>query len=330
MGSASNLLRGLDGALAACGRRGARLLAFAIFAGLLLPPLAHALRWFITPNVVGLMTLVLLRIDLAAAFAHLRRPWPLLGLAAFVMLACPLIVWAAVRPLGLDAGIAAGMVIYATGCSVTSGAAFARMIGLDAELTLLGTLLTTLLVPLTAPPVAVALLGINLSLGIGALMARLALVVGLPLALSVLLRRALGPAALAARGPAIDGLVVVVLVLFGIGVMDGLTARALADPAWVAQAIGAAFAVDFGLNLLSTLAFAWMGWRAAASVGLVSGNRNMALYLAVLPAAADPRLGLFFALCQFPLYLSPLLLRPAYGLAARRGYGRSRRSARRG
>jgi len=31
-----------------------------------------------------------------------------------------------------------------------------------------------------------------------------------------------------------------------------------------------------------------------------------------LPAGADPRLGLFFALCQFPLYLSPFLLRPLY------------------
>ena len=43
----------------------------------------------------------------------------------------------------------------------------------------------------------------------------------------------------------------------------------------------------------------------------MSGNRNMALYLAVLPAAADPRIALFFALCQFPLFLSPFLLRPA-------------------
>ena len=44
---------------------------------------------------------------------------------------------------------------------------------------------------------------------------------------------------------------------------------------------------------------------------------NMALYLAVLPAAADVRLALFFALCQFPLFLSPFLLRPVYALARR-------------
>jgi len=59
------------------------------------------------------------------------------------------------------------------------------------------------------------------------------------------------------------------------------------------------------------------GWRVAASAGMLSGNRNMALYLAVLPAAADARLALFFALCQFPLFLSPFLLRPVYALARR-------------
>jgi bile acid:Na+ symporter, BASS family len=106
--------------------------------------------------------------------------------------------------------------------------------------------------------------------------------------------------------------VVWLVVLYGLGVMDGLAARIGADPAWVAQAALAAFAVDFGLNLVTALAFFWLGRRQAASAGLMSGNRNMALYLAVLPAAADPRIGLFFALCQFPLFLSPFLLRPVY------------------
>jgi len=102
------------------------------------------------------------------------------------------------------------------------------------------------------------------------------------------------------------------VVIYGLGVMDGLTARILADPAWVAQAVAAAFAVDFGLNALTATAFAWMGRRAACSAGLMSGNRNMALFLAILPAGADPRLGLFFALCQFPLFMSPFLLRNLY------------------
>jgi bile acid:Na+ symporter, BASS family len=32
----------------------------------------------------------------------------------------------------------------------------------------------------------------------------------------------------------------------------------------------------------------------------------------VLPAATDPHVLLFLVLCQFPLFLSPFLLRPLY------------------
>ncbi len=294
------------------GRRGGVLLGIGVFVGVLAPPLARLFHPATAPAVVGLMTLVLLRVDIAAAIGHLRRPLRLAVIVGFLALACPVIAWLVVRRSGLDAGIAAGVIIFATGCAATSGAAFARMVGLDPELSLLATLVTTLLVPLTAPPIAYALAGVDLAISLPEFMARLALVVGLPLLLSIFIRRAIGAARLAPYGPAVDGAVVWLVLFYGVGVMDGLTARLGSDPIWVLQALAAAFIADFGLNLLTTLALAPLGWRVAASAGMLSGNRNMALYLAILPAAADPRLALFFALCQFPLFLSPFLLRPIY------------------
>jgi predicted Na+-dependent transporter len=307
------LASNIGGFFAWSARRGSALLGFGVFGGLLIPPLAAGMHWFITPNVVSLMTLVLLRIDIPAAIAHLRRADRLALIVGFHLLICPLLAWAAVTPLHLDPGIASGVVIFATGCAATSGAAFARLVGLDPELTLLATLATTVLVPLTAPPIAYALMGVDLAISLPAFMTRLALAVGLPLALSLLIRKLAGPARLAPHGQAIDGAVVWLVVLYGFGVMDGLAARLLNDPAWVIHATLAAFAVDFGLNLATTLAFLRLGRRQAASAGLMSGNRNMALYLAILPTAADSRIALFFALCQFPLFLSPFLLRRFYG-----------------
>ncbi len=306
------LASNIGGFFAWSARQGSALLGFGVFAGLLIPPLAAGMHWFITPNVVSLMTLVLLRIDIPAALAHLKRADRLALIVGFHLLACPLLAWAVVTPLHLDPGIASGVVIFATGCAATSGAAFARLVGLDPELTLLATLATTLLVPLTAPPIAYALMGVDLAISLPAFMTRLALVVGLPLVLSLIIRKWAGPARLAPHGPAIDGAVVWLVVLYGFGVMDGLAARLLNDPLWVIQATIAAFVADFGLNIATTLAFLRMGKRPAASAGLMSGNRNMALFLAILPAAADPRIALFFALCQFPLFLSPFLLRPLY------------------
>ncbi len=298
--------------LALSGRRGAVLLAVGIFGGALIPPLAAAFRDFVTPNVLGMMTLVFLRVDLPGTLAHLRRPLGVAAITAFLLLLSPLLTWLLVRPLPLDAGIAAGLVLFAAGCAATSSPAFARMVGLDPELALVVSLLTTALVPLTAPPVALSLLGIDLSIGVGALMTRLLLVVGLPMLLSLALRRAIGPARLATWGDAVDGLLVWLVVFYGFGVMDGLSARAAADPGWVIEAVFAAFLADYGLNLLTAIAFLPLGARLAATAGLMSGNRNMALFLAVLPAGTDPRIALFFGLCQFPLFLSPFLLRPVY------------------
>lgn len=309
---------GLQG-LAWAARQGSTLLALGIFGGILVPPLAAATKWFITPNVLLMTTIVLLRVDLPATLAHLRRPGRLALIVAVQLLVCPLIAWAVVAALPIDPGLRAGVVIFATGSAATSGAAFARLVGLDPDLTLLATLATLFLVPLTAPPTALWLLGIDLSLSIGGFMGRLLLVVGLPMLLSLGLRQAIGTARLARHGASVDGALVLLVVVYGFAVMDGMTARALADPGWVAQAVAAAFAADYGLNLLTTLALLPLGLRTAASAGLMSGNRNMALYLAVLPAGTDPRILLFFGLCQLPLFLSPFLLRPVYRRLLRRG-----------
>lgn len=298
--------------LALSARYGSLLLAIGIFGGVASPRLAAVTRNLVAPDVLLMMTLVLLRVDIPGTLAHLRRPIRVAAVVAFQLLACPVLAWAAVSPLGLDPGIANGVVIFATGCAASSSPAFARMVGLDPELSLVVTLATTFLVPLTAPPMALLLMGVDLSISTSAFMGRLLLVVGLPMALSLALRQVIGRPRLARWAEACDGLLVWLVVFYGFAVMDGLAARVAADPFWVVQAVLAAFAVDYGLNLATTAAFMRLGPRAAATAGLMSGNRNMALYLAVLPAAADPRIALFFGLCQFPLFLSPFLLRPLY------------------
>jgi hypothetical protein len=129
------------------------------------------------------------------------------------------------------------LVVVATGCAATSSPAFARLVGLDGEIALVVSLLSTLLVPFTAPPLALGLMGIDLAISVQGLMARLALIVGLPLLLSLLIRRLVAPTRLAAWSGRVDGMVVLLLVIYGIGVMDGMQAMLLAEPVWVAGVI---------------------------------------------------------------------------------------------
>ena len=293
-------------------RRGGTLLAGCIFVGLALPPIAALLRETLTITVAGLMTLVLLRIDLAQVLSYLRRPLLVGALLAWLLLACPLLVFGLVRLAGLDGPLGAAVVIMATGCAATSAPAFARLVGLDASISLVAAVFSTLLVPFTAPPLALGLLGIDLAISIWALMGRLALIVLVPLMVALGIRRVVPARTLHDWSGRVDGTVVLLLVMYGIGVMDGMLAKLLAEPGWVAGGLALAFLGNFGLNLATAAAFWPAGRRVALAAGLLSGNRNMALYLAVLPAATEPRILLFFALCQFPLFLSPFLLRPVY------------------
>jgi BASS family bile acid:Na+ symporter len=306
------MVAGLIRLLDASARHGKVLLALAILGGILMPPLAHALRGTVPIAVVGLSTLVFLRVDIPATLAHLDRPARLAVVLAVQMVACPVLAWIVVRTLPLDPGIADAVVLFATGAAIISAPAYARLLGLDAEFSLLGALVGTLLVPLTAPPIAWALTGVDLAVGTGALAARLGTVVGLPLLLSLIIRRLAGVQRLDTLGPAFDGLTVWLLVAFGFGVMDGVGARLLAEPAWVLEATLVACAASAGLNLATAAVLLPFGVRVAATAGMLSGFRSMALYLAVLPAAADPRVALFFGLYQIPLYVGPLIMTPIY------------------
>lgn len=270
------------------------------------------LREVVTPAVALLMALVMLRLDPAQVLAHLRRPLLVAALVAWILLACPLIAFAVTRAAGLDGPLGAGLVLMAAGCAATSAPAFARLVGLDAGICLVVAVLTTVLIPFTAPPLALGLLGLDLALSVGGLMLRLLLVVGVPMGLALLVRRLAGPQRLARAGGGLDGAVVLVLVAFAFGVMDGVQARLLADPLWVLGGLALALAGNLGLNALTAAAFLPAGRDLALAAGLLSGNRNQALFLAVLPAEADPGVLLFFALGQVPMFLSPFLLRPLY------------------
>lgn len=293
-------------------RHGGSLLAGSLALGIALPPLAAAVRPAITLVVVTLMGLVLLRTDFRVILGLVRSPRLMAALAAWLMVLSPVLVFGLTVLFGIAGSDQAGLVVLATGCAATSAPAFARLVGLDPQLSIVASVGSTLLVPFTAPPLALGLLGIDLALSLPVLMGRLALVVGLPLLASLAVRRIAPSERLQHWGRAIDGAAVWCVVLYGLAVMDGVQAAARARPLEFARSLALAFAGGYGLNLATALAFWPFGRTAALTTGLLSGNRNMSLYLAVLPQNTDPGILLFLALCQFPLLLSPFLLRPVY------------------
>lgn len=288
------------------------LLPFSLLLGLLFQDLAAAARPLLLPLVVILLMLALARMDWGRLSALLRRPGPALLLAVLNLVAVPLVVWPIWQGLGLWPSLVTALCLSAMAPGIISAATTATFLRLDASLALLLSLFTNFLVPFTLPPLALWLLGFDLKIGLFDLSMRLAMIVALALAGALVIRRWLG-VRLVEAGPTLDGVSVVVLMVFAIPLMDGVVARAITEPVKLAGFIAGSFGGMLLCNLVMAVAtLPFLDRRSALTVGYCSGGRHNALLMAVLPATADPDIFLFIAAVQFPIYIIPALLQPLY------------------
>ena len=294
------------------GRKATTLLPLSLAIGLAFQNVAAASRVLLWPLAVALLMLALARMDWSRILDLLRRPGLALALALVNLVVVPLAVWPIWQALGLWPGLVAALCLSAMAPGIISAATTATFLRLDASLALLLTLFTNFLVPFTLPPLALWLLGLDLHIGALDLSLRLATIVVIAGVGAFLIRRWIGPR-MAEAAPALDGLSVVVLMIFAIPLMDGVVAQAAAQPLKLAGFVGGAFVGMILCNLVvagGTLPF--LDRRVALTAGYCSGGRHNALLMAVLPASVDADIFLFIAAVQFPIYIIPTLLQPVY------------------
>lgn len=308
-------MRHAHAALAFLGRHATAFMAGGVLLGLAVPPLAALAKPLLVPTLLIPLTLALVRLDWGAIAAWRQRPLVVALLIAWLLGVAPVLVWLATVPLvhaGFPLPLQVALVLMAASSPIVSSVAIALMVGLDATLAIVAVLVATALVPFTLPPIAQALTGIDLDIGLGAFMLRLALLVGSAFAVAWVVRRCVPATTLARNTDLLDGLTVVNLVLFGLAIMDGVTAFAIARPGYAVAALVAAFAFNLALQALGYAAFCSLGRRSALAVALVSGNCNMGLVLVALQGQAAFDVVVFFALAQIPMYTLPALLARAY------------------
>jgi BASS family bile acid:Na+ symporter len=304
-------------------RHSALLLAGCVFTGLAVQDLAALLKPLVGPSVFVLFGATVLRLDWSQVFARLRAPLRPVLIVAGVMIFAPLVMAAIVTLLSPPDYVRAPLVLLASSPPLISVPAFAILVGLDGPLALVVMVMGSLLQPLLQPPVALLLVGVDLDIGLAALMMRLAVFIGGAFVVAGLIRWAAGPARIQAYGPAIGGVAVLMLIVFGIGVMDGLLAQLFADPTHVLTIFAAVLAANYGLQAVGALVFwaAAPAWRLTGREGLtaalIMGTRNIATLIATLGVAAGPDLYIALACNQFPMYLIPSIMGPVYAALLR-------------
>lgn len=295
-----------------CGGHGPKVLFIGVFLGLAIPDLAALLRPHIGPIVGVLLFLSLLRIEWQAMSGYLRHPFSLIALLVWLLVISPALIMVLLLPLPMPEALETALILMAAAPPILGASAIALLVGLDAALAIVAGLSATLLAPLTVPPISFWLLGVELEVSTYEFMLRMGLVVGGAFVASLLVRFLAGTTRLRSAAREIDGAIVLVMLVFAIGIMDGVTETLFTRPSTVALWVLAAFIANPLLQILAFLVFIKLGRSRALTAGLMSGNCNMGLLLASLPESTDYDVALFFALAQLPMYMLPAMCLPLY------------------
>jgi predicted Na+-dependent transporter len=298
-------------ALSWLGQQGTRAVAALVFIGIALPSIGALLKPFVAEAIFVLLCIAFLRIDTAAFRGYLERPAIVLAATVWTALLIPALSGAGYLAFNLKAlspDLFLGLMLQAVASPMMASPALAALMGLDATLVLITLITSTALIPVTAPMLVYVFVGEGLAIAPAALGLKLLTILAGSVCVGFLARRMSGPAAIARHADAINGFNVLVLFVFVAAVMESVAARLLARPAATIGLAAVAFMVFFAVLGVTTLLFAWAGRERAFALGLMASQRNMGLMLAATGGALPDLAWLYFALSQFPIYLSPYLL----------------------
>lgn len=290
-----------------------RIIAGAVLVGLLLPPLATLCRPLLLPALLLPLLVTLSRLDLGRFGLLMASPGLALLLVGWSLVGSPWLVALAADLAHVPEPFRAMMVTTAACAPLMASATISLLLGLDVALALVATVVATLLVPFTLPPIALQFGGLAVDMPAVRLTARLAIILCGSVLLAQVVRRTAGQHVFLLQRPAFDGLATIGLVVFAIGVMDGVTRELILNPFFVAEAALASVSVNLGLQAVTTLLFLPFGLRAALSAGLIAGNNNVGIVLAALEDAAPREFGIYVAVAQLPIFLLPALQKSLYG-----------------
>ncbi|MFT5488048.1 MAG: BASS family bile acid:Na+ symporter [Alphaproteobacteria bacterium] len=303
----------IRGALERAAAMGTWLMASAFVIGYLIPPLAAACRDLILPAIIVILTIAMLRLDVARLRGYIRRPGAMGLIVSVNLIAAPVLMWFLLTPIDMPDGLRQGMVLLAAAPMVSSAIAFATILGLDSALTVAVMVTSYAVVPITLPVLSLWLLDLDLGVGFFELFGRLFATIAVPATLAFVIRRWIcSPQTMAKNGRALDGMSVLFVMVFGFGIVHGLPEFTAARPDYVLLVLAASFAANIGLQILGASLFVWMGRQEALTVGLVTGNTNLGLIMVTLADRAPPELVVCFVLGQVPMYFLPVVALPVY------------------
>jgi len=283
-----------------------------LVAGLLLPWAAQPMRQAI-PGFIGvLLFLAVLRIiPGASTAASLRDSGVWLATLQRVLLAqlfLPVLVFCLLTLAGAPPLWIMAATLVAAAPPISGSPNLVLLLRGDAALVMRWLMLGTLLLPLSCLPVLYLLQpGQSITKMLAPAFVLLA-VIGTSVLLAALFSRQAQRRRIRLNPEALDGLSALALALMVIGLMSAIHLPAN-DWLDIGKMLLLAVIINAGFQCVGVIIASMMkqGRSRRIGMGVVYGNRNIALFLAALPATQMEPLLLFIACYQVPMYLTPLI-----------------------
>lgn len=292
------------------GRYASYTLPAGVLVGIVLPQLASYLNSFLLPALLVPLSLSLVRIK-TNEFIHSFKNWRLvLFLSLWVLIICPFIVYLLLMSLNLPMPIQMASIIAASAPPVTACAAIAIFLRINAAIAVVITVVTMLLVPLSFPLVLKYFTQLEVAVELWQLSLRLSIFILTAFVLASILKKILGTPRIESSSLILDGVSVIFITIFTIGVMNGVTGLFFQKPYFVLLTLLVSTLSVLFLYILSTFVFWRLGPNKAMAIGLCCGNFNLGLMYLVLIDEASLDLLIFFGIGQIPMYSLPTLLLP--------------------
>ncbi len=292
------------------GRHASSILPIGVMVGILAPGLAESLQPLLAPALLVPLTLSLVRIGTPQLRSSLLRWRWLVLLSIWILILRPVAVWLFLQPVTLPDALVQATLLAAAAPPVTACAAIAIFLEIDAALAVMVTIATMLMVPLSLPPMMYYLADLQIKADLWQVSLRLASFIFTAFLLAAVIKKWLGPTRVHRNAATLDGISVIFIGLFIIGIMHGVTDKFFQQPWYVFQTFMVSTLLVLGLYIIATFMFWRLGPRTAMAIGLVSGNCNMGLMYIIMVDQATLDLLIFFAIGQIPMYFLPSLLAP--------------------
>lgn len=294
--------------------RHARLvLVVGLIVGTVIPPLALSVKPWLPELVSCLLFLAALRIGLNEASGRLADTPFTLGLIALFQLALPLSLIMLFRLVDWNTPLSTGLVLMASAASISGSPNICVLTGNNPSAALRLLVVGTALLPATVVPVFALLPQLGSADMVFSASINLFLIIAGTTLAGFAIRRVFIAHPNEEQLAAIDGVSSLTMAVMVVGLMSAMGPSLVATPWTVVLTLAVAFIANYGLQVLSFLALSAQRFtqdRVAFSV--VAGNRNMALFLSVLPLSITDPVLLFVACYQVPMFLTPVFLSRLY------------------